>query len=74
MKLPCLFGMTPQWLKRNIEVVDILRQDLCFGNELFGGKIIIFGGDFLLQVLPVLPKRTLEEAIQSSLVIDLNFD
>ena len=53
--------------RHNIEALDILLKDLCNSDELFGGKIIVFGGDFR-QVLPVLPHKTQAEAIDASLV------
>ncbi|KAL5547909.1 hypothetical protein UlMin_003140 [Ulmus minor] len=54
--------------KRAIEAVDIMLQDINESNLPFGGKIIIFGGDFR-QVLPVLPRATKEEVINASLVM-----
>ncbi|KAL5563724.1 hypothetical protein UlMin_033471 [Ulmus minor] len=54
--------------KRAIEVVDIMLQDINECNLPFGGKIIIFGGDFR-QVLPVVPRATKEEVINASLVM-----
>ena len=62
-----IWDEAPMAKKENVEAVDILLQDLCSTSELFGGKIIVFGGDFW-QVLLILPRRTQEEAIQSSLV------
>ncbi|XP_074282556.1 uncharacterized protein LOC141607096 [Silene latifolia] len=49
--------------RENIEAVNMLFQDVCNSSELFGGKVIVFGGDFR-QVLPVLPRRTKEEAMK----------
>ncbi|XP_056685527.1 uncharacterized protein [Spinacia oleracea] len=53
--------------KENVESLDMLLRDLCDENLLFGGKLIVFGGDFR-QVLPVLPRRTQREAVAVSLV------
>ncbi|XP_074320257.1 uncharacterized protein LOC141657045 isoform X1 [Silene latifolia] len=53
--------------KQNIEAVDMLLKDVCSNSELFGGKVIVFGGDFR-QVLPVLPRRTQQEAVDASIV------
>ncbi|XP_074291864.1 uncharacterized protein LOC141618681 [Silene latifolia] len=53
--------------RENIEAVNMLFQDVCNSIELFGGKVIVFGGDFR-QVLPVLPRRTQQEAVESSIV------
>ncbi|KAK9733811.1 hypothetical protein RND81_04G093900 [Saponaria officinalis] len=38
----------------NVESVDSLLRDLCDPHVIFGGKLIVFGGDFR-QVLPVVP-------------------
>ena len=45
-----------------------MLQDINESNLPFGGKIIIFGGDFR-QVLPVVPRATKEEVINASLVM-----
>ena len=52
--------------RRAIEAVDLTLQDLCKkqlaerklpANTPFGGKVVVFSGDFR-QVLPVVPKAT----------------
>ncbi|XP_074318422.1 uncharacterized protein LOC141655232 [Silene latifolia] len=53
--------------KENIQAVNLLLQDVCSSPVLFGGKIVVFGGDFR-QVLPVLPRRTQQEAVDASIV------
>lgn len=53
--------------KENIEALDFLLQDLCSNRQCFGGKVVVFGGGFR-QVLPVLPRRTQQEAVKASLV------
>lgn len=53
--------------KQVIESVDFLLRDICSRDELFGGKIVVFGGDFR-QVLPVIPQATPEEATENSLI------
>ncbi|XP_074318530.1 uncharacterized protein LOC141655344 [Silene latifolia] len=53
--------------RENIEAVNMLFQDVCSSSEIFGGKVIVFGGDFR-QVLPVLPRRTQQEAVETSIV------
>ncbi|XP_056688082.1 uncharacterized protein [Spinacia oleracea] len=45
----------------------MLLRDLCDENLLFGGKLIVYGGDFR-QVLPVLPRRTQRKEVAVSLV------
>ncbi|XP_056691790.1 uncharacterized protein [Spinacia oleracea] len=32
--------------KENVESLDMLLRDLCDENALFGGKLVVFGGDF----------------------------
>ncbi|XP_021775483.1 uncharacterized protein LOC110739323 [Chenopodium quinoa] len=53
--------------KENIEAVDVLLRDLCSPSIPFGGKVIVFGGDFR-QVLPIVPRKSQSEAIEASLV------
>ena len=44
-------------VSKNIaEAVNRLFQDLCDSRLAFGGKKIVFGGDFR-QTLPVLPRK-----------------
>ncbi|XP_019263882.1 PREDICTED: ATP-dependent DNA helicase PIF1-like [Nicotiana attenuata] len=52
---------------QTIETVDRSFQDIMDINEPFGGKVMVFGGDFH-QVLPVVPKSTRVETINASLV------
>jgi hypothetical protein len=40
--------------KENVESLDALLRDLCNPHLPFGGKVVVFGGDFR-QVLPVVP-------------------
>ncbi|XP_074313490.1 uncharacterized protein LOC141648664 [Silene latifolia] len=51
----------------SIQAVNFLLQDVYSNSETFGGKIVVFGGDFC-QVLPVLPRRTQQEAVEASIV------
>lgn len=53
--------------KNNVEALDTMLKDICENDSLFGGKVIVFGGDFR-QVLPVLPQKTQHEAVEASLV------
>ncbi|XP_074303771.1 uncharacterized protein LOC141638263 [Silene latifolia] len=53
--------------KQHIEVVDMLFKDVCSNDEPFVGKVIVFGGDFW-QVLPVLLRRTQQEAVDARIV------
>ncbi|XP_074278500.1 uncharacterized protein LOC141602087 [Silene latifolia] len=53
--------------KERVEALDHLLRDLCDPNLVFGGKLIVFVGDFR-QVLPVVPHRSLREVVNSSMV------
>ncbi|XP_021737158.1 uncharacterized protein LOC110703673 [Chenopodium quinoa] len=53
--------------KENIESVKLLLRDLCDAEQRFGGKVVVFGGDFR-QVLPVVPRKTQREPVAASLV------
>ncbi|XP_075497638.1 uncharacterized protein LOC142537814 [Primulina tabacum] len=51
-----------------IEKFNEMLQDIMDSNLLFGGKIVVFGGDFR-QALPVILKSTKEDIIDSSIVM-----
>ncbi|KAK9732804.1 hypothetical protein RND81_04G023600 [Saponaria officinalis] len=53
--------------KENIESLEVLLRDLCNPKLPFGGKVIVFGGDFR-QILPVVPHKSLRESVSASLV------
>ncbi|KAL9235702.1 hypothetical protein vseg_010441 [Gypsophila vaccaria] len=53
--------------RENVESLDALLKDLCDSKLLFGGKVIVFGGDFR-QILPVVPRKSVFEVIGESLV------
>ncbi|KAL5555788.1 hypothetical protein UlMin_038024 [Ulmus minor] len=63
-----IWDEAPMINKRAIKAVDIMLQDINECDLPFGGKIIIFGGDFR-QVLPIVPRATKEEVINASLVM-----
>ncbi|XP_075489443.1 uncharacterized protein LOC142528282 [Primulina tabacum] len=50
-----------------IETVGRSLQDITGIQKPFGGKVVVLGGDFM-QVLPVVPKATIQETINASLV------
>eukprot|EP00121_Abeoforma_whisleri_P016726 Awhi_evm1s15336 len=50
-----LWDEAPMMSRYLYEALDRSLQDLCSNNLPFGGKIVIFGGDFR-QVLPVVPR------------------
>ncbi|XP_058202827.1 uncharacterized protein LOC131317285 [Rhododendron vialii] len=53
--------------KESIEALDYLLRDLTDNDTLFGGKVVVLGGDFR-QVLPVIPKGTRHDCINASIV------
>ncbi|KAG5530734.1 hypothetical protein RHGRI_025635 [Rhododendron griersonianum] len=55
--------MAKRWA---IEALDRSLKDIMSNNSLFGGKVIVFRGDFC-QVLLVVPQDTRAETVQSSL-------
>ncbi|KAG7958763.1 hypothetical protein I3843_10G033700, partial [Carya illinoinensis] len=61
-----IWDEAPMSGKHSIEAVDNMLQDINDTNLPFGGKVIVFGGDFR-QVLPVIQKSTKEEQIDASL-------
>ena len=48
-----------------IEMVDRNLRDIMDSTENFGGKVIVFGGDFR-QVLPVVPHGTRTKTVNAS--------
>ncbi|XP_074296943.1 uncharacterized protein LOC141627609 [Silene latifolia] len=53
--------------RQNAESLDLLLRDLCDADHLFGGKVVVFGGDFR-QTLPILPRKSQREVVEASLV------
>ncbi|GAA0167263.1 hypothetical protein LIER_22235 [Lithospermum erythrorhizon] len=53
--------------KSIIQALDYLLQELCENKLIFGGKLIVFGGDFR-QVLPVVPRGSRREQLEASIV------
>lgn len=62
-----IWDEAPMANRQTIETVDRSFRDILDVNEPFGGKVIVFGGDFR-QVLPVVPKSTRAQTINASLV------
>ena len=52
-----IWDEAPMTKKQAIEAVDRMLQDVCSCTDLFGGKVVVFGGDFR-QVLPVVTKSS----------------
>jgi len=53
--------------RQAIEAVNRMLQDIMNCNLPFGGKVIVLGGDFR-QVLPIAPKKTRAEQIDTTIV------
>ena len=53
--------------RQTIETVDKSFRDIMDIYKPFGGKVMVFGGDFR-QVLPVVPKSTRAKIVNASLV------
>ncbi|XP_016498555.1 ATP-dependent DNA helicase PIF1-like [Nicotiana tabacum] len=62
-----IWDEAPMAKRQTIETVDRSFRDIMDNDEPFGGKVMVFGGDFR-QVLPVVPKSTRAETINASLV------
>ncbi|KAL2935197.1 ATP-dependent DNA helicase pif1 [Bienertia sinuspersici] len=62
-----IWDEAPMANKANIHALDLLLKDVCNSKLSFGGKVVVFGGDFR-QVFPVVPHKTQSEAIDASLV------
>ncbi|XP_027166434.1 uncharacterized protein LOC113766438 [Coffea eugenioides] len=62
-----IWDEAPMTHKTSIESVDRILRDIMDCNDLFGSKVIVFGGDFR-QVLPVVTKGSKSEFIDASIV------
>nr|XP_027108614.1 uncharacterized protein LOC113728258 [Coffea arabica] len=62
-----IWDEAPMMHKTGIEGVDKLLRDLIDTDDLFGDKVIVFGGDFR-QVLPVVTKGSKADFMQASLI------
>ncbi|XP_074282847.1 uncharacterized protein LOC141607394 [Silene latifolia] len=63
-----IWDEAPMAKRQSIEYFEKILRGVCSSTEMFGGKIVVFGGDFR-QVLPIIPKSTLQKAINSSFVM-----
>ncbi|XP_042970258.1 uncharacterized protein LOC122302876 [Carya illinoinensis] len=62
-----IWDEAPMSRKQHIEVLDKMLRDINDSELTFGGKVVVFCGDFH-QVLPVVHKRTRQEHVDASLV------
>ncbi|XP_062103729.1 uncharacterized protein LOC133814833 [Humulus lupulus] len=62
-----IWDETSMTRKQHIEALNKMLQDINDSDVAFGGKVVVFGGDFQ-QVLPVVRKGTRQEQVNSSLV------
>ena len=62
-----IWDEAPMSRKESIEALDKMLKDINDSELSFGGKVIVFGGDFR-QILPVVPKGTRQQQIDASLV------
>ncbi|XP_035539697.1 uncharacterized protein LOC118344048 [Juglans regia] len=62
-----IWDEAPMSRKQHIEALDKMLRDINDSELTFGGKVIVFGGDFR-QVLPVVRKGTRQEHVDASLV------
>ncbi|XP_027076324.1 uncharacterized protein [Coffea arabica] len=53
--------------KDTVEAFDLLLKDVMDSNKPFGGKVVVFGGDFR-QTLPVIPNASRDQQIEASFV------
>lgn len=58
----------PMARRQPIESFDFLLQDIVGSEELFGAKIVVFGGDFR-QLLPVIPRGSDEDIVSNCLLV-----
>ena len=61
-----LWDEAPMTNKLAFEKLDKALQDIMSNNELFGGKVVLFGGDFR-QILPVVVRGNHAQIINASL-------
>ncbi|XP_027177834.1 uncharacterized protein LOC113776981 [Coffea eugenioides] len=62
-----IWDKAPMSKKAAIEALDDLLRDLMNSEEIFGGKVVVLGGDFR-QTLPVVRKGTKAEMINACLI------
>ncbi|KAM6543360.1 hypothetical protein CsatB_007807 [Cannabis sativa] len=66
-----IWDEAPMTRKQHIETLDKMLRDINDSDTPFGGKVIIFGGDFR-QVLPVVRKGTRQEQVIAIAYVELD--
>ncbi|XP_015068757.1 uncharacterized protein LOC107013340 [Solanum pennellii] len=61
-----IWDKAPMAKRQTIETVETSFRDIMDIDKPFGGKVMVFGGDFW-QVLPVVPKSTRAKIVNASL-------
>ena len=61
-----IWDEAPMCHKFNFETLDKNLKDIMHNDRLFGGKVIVFCGDFR-QILPVVPRGNRYDIIHASL-------
>ena len=61
-----IWDEAPMTHRHTVEAVERSLRDLCNQNQIFGGKMVIFGGDFR-QILPVVTKGSRADIVAYSI-------
>ena len=61
-----IWDEAPMMHRHAFEVLDRMLQDIMCNDQLFGGKVLLLGGDFR-QVLLVIPMARQEEIVNATL-------
>ncbi|XP_076913570.1 uncharacterized protein LOC143572235 [Bidens hawaiensis] len=61
-----IWDEAPMHHKHGFQALDRSLKDVLSSNLLFGGKVVVFGGDFR-QILPVVQKGTRQDIVNASL-------
>ncbi|CAL5413369.1 unnamed protein product [Camellia sinensis] len=62
-----IWDEAPMAKRQNIEALNDMLKDINESELLFGGKVVVLGGDFR-QIPPIIPKGTKYDSIDASLV------
>jgi len=61
-----IWDEAPMCHKFSFEALDKILKDIMHNDRPFGGKVIVFGGDFQ-QILPVVPRGSRSDIVHASL-------